>query len=286
MICGCKKAEPPVSLHIIMPGEGDTVFINHPLKMAITVVPDLINDMEFSLSDVGSVMLQDTPYVYQWPTRNLEEGAYYCSVTVTDEEGRVQHDSVKVVLQFARVVIGGQVWMKENLRRTIYSDGTPIESVYAYDDDTGNISDYGLLYTWSSVMHNESPSDNIPSGVQGACPDGWHVPSREELNMLIQYLGGQDIAGGKMKEVGYDYWISPNDGATNSAGFTAYGAGERDPNGTYNRLKKNAGFWSCTETSKNSSTAVYQCLTAIHPITRQWNDPKTIGYSLRCIKNK
>ncbi len=284
---GCKKTENPghpVTLNIKVYPEGDTLLIGHPAGMSVTSSEPLQEvTLEFNNK---SVVLTDTPYVYQWNTYNLEEGSYDFTVTATDKNGNPVLDSVEVYMQFARVVIGNQTWMKENLRRTIYSDGTPIEEVYVYNNDSSYMDTYGLLYSWHAVMHGEKSSGNNPSGVQGACPVGWHVPSREEFNEMVTYLGGENIAGGKMKETGYDHWASPNDGATNSSGFTGLAAGQRNANGSFDRLLKNAGFWSCTENPEDPATAIYQCLTAIHPITRQWTDPKTMGYSLRCVKNK
>ena len=282
----CKKEDHFISVHFQMPANGDTIFIGHPLNAMISVSSGQAKKVDVSLSNVGTVSLTDTPYVYQWDTRNMEEGKYTLTATVTDDDGDVFEGSVEVFLQFASVIIGDQTWMKENLRRTLYSDGTPIPGAYAYMDDTSNVKTYGMLYTWDAVMHGEKAGNEVPSAVQGACPAGWHVPSRAEFTEMVDFLGGQDVAGGKMKETGYDHWASPNDGATNSSGFTAYGSGERKVDGTYDRLLRNAGFWSCTENPADPATAYYQCLTAIHPITRQWTDAKKYGYSLRCVKNK
>jgi len=125
---------------------------------------------------------------------------------------------------YKTIKIGDQVWMAENLRSTHYSDGSPITFV-SYDNDNANVSVYGRLYTWSSSMMGATGSNSTPSNVQGIAPDGWHLPSKAEWQKLINYLGGENVAGGKMKEPGIAHWTNPNEGATNESIFTALPGG-------------------------------------------------------------
>ncbi len=154
---------------------------------------------------------------------------------------------------YSTVRIGEQIWMAENLKTTHYSNGTPLVDGtgvteisgdfttrywFVYGNNSGNKSTYGLLYTWAAVMNGASGTDANPSGVQGVCPAGWHVPSDEEWKQMEIYLGmsaseannenwrGTD-EGGKLKETGTVHWTSPNTGATNASGFTALGGGHR-----------------------------------------------------------
>jgi len=99
------------------------------------------------------------------------------------------------------VELGEQCWMKENLRTTKYADGVSIpqgvgaSSIAAWsypNGDASNMETYGLLYNYAAVMRNASPTNDNPSGVQGICPAGWHVPSDAEWEQLINYLGNQD----------------------------------------------------------------------------------------------
>ena len=110
--------------------------------------------------------------------------------TLTDYDGNV----------YNTVLIGNQCWMKENLRTTHYSDGWPITSTTSSDsvahyfypnNSVDNVSVYGLLYNWSATMRDEESSDSIPSGVQGICPEGWHVPSMSEWVAMIEYVQSQ-----------------------------------------------------------------------------------------------
>ena len=162
---------------------------------------------------------------------------------------------------YKTTLIGNQVWMAENLKVTRYADGTPIPLVedsaawsaltvndraycwYDNNDSLGNI--YGGLYTWAAAMNGAPSSDLNPSGIQGACPAGWHLPSDSEWKELEQFLGmsedqldgwgfrATDGEGGKLKETGYAHWNSPNTAATNEVGFTALPAGCRSNLGNF-----------------------------------------------------
>ena len=86
------------------------------------------------------------------------------------------------------VQIGDQCWMKENLRTTHYADGTTVTSRYAPNNDENNVATYGYLYNWYAVMHGAAASSANPSGVQGICPAGWHMPSCAEWTQLTTYV--------------------------------------------------------------------------------------------------
>ncbi len=122
------------------------------------------------------------------------------------------------------VEIGSQIWMEENLKSTHYPDGTAA-AYYDYDHDPNNSLIYGRLYAWSSAMNGAASSNTNPSNVEGICPDGWHLPSKAEWEQFAGFLGGLNIAGGKVKETGNVHWISPNTGATDETGFTALPGG-------------------------------------------------------------
>ncbi|MCD4730061.1 MAG: T9SS type A sorting domain-containing protein [Bacteroidales bacterium] len=136
---------------------------------------------------------------------------------------------------YQTIMIGDQIWMAENLRSEHYSDGSILPNCY-YNNDTSNINIYGRLYKWEDAMRNATSTNSNPSQVQGACPDGWHIPSDSEWMELIDSLGGESVAGGKLKEEGYLHWNSPNTGATNEIGFGALPTGFRDFTGGFNGL--------------------------------------------------
>ena len=99
---------------------------------------------------------------------------------------------------YGTVQIGTQCWMKENLRTTHYADGEEITlstattnanpSYFYPGGNPANVANFGLLYNWAAAMHGASASAAIPSGVQGVCPDGWHLPSSAEFNALMTYV--------------------------------------------------------------------------------------------------
>ena len=160
---------------------------------------------------------------------------------LTDVDGNV----------YPTVNIGGQVWMAENLKVTHYRNGDEIPywtwasvrtGAYAYcNSDIVNVSPYGLLYNWYAV--------NDPRHI---APEGWHVPSDTEWEVLVYYLCGIDMAGSKLKEKGITLWQEPNSGATDSgasnlSGFSALPAGEYLGDGRFMSFGQNAFFWSSTE---------------------------------------
>lgn len=174
------------------------------------------------------------------------------------------------------VLIGSQCWMKENLN---YATGNS----WCYDNNSSNCDAYGRLYDWETIMNGESSSNKVPSGVQGICPPGWHVPSDAEWEIIADHLGGSVVAGGKMKEAGYAHWDSPNTGATNESGFTALPGGVRDANGSFNILGNLGYWWSSTE--YNSSNAWGRYLLADDDDVGRLNFDETLGFSLRCLKD-
>ncbi len=143
---------------------------------------------------------------------------------------------------YAVVTIGNQTWMAENLAYlpsvvgpVTLSDTIPYHYVYGYGGTsvsqataTPFYTTYGVLYNWLAAMAGSASSNANPSGVQGACPLGWHLPSNAEWTELNDYLGGTNVAGGKLKEIGITHWTSPNTGATNETGFTALPGGYRN----------------------------------------------------------
>jgi uncharacterized protein (TIGR02145 family) len=115
-----------------------------------------------------------------------------------------------------------------------------------YNNDPANGAIYGRLYDWPTVMQGAAASNATPSGVQGVCPKGWHVPSAPEYAALSAALGGDAVAGGAMKSTS-SLWVSPNTGATNSSGFSALAGGTFIPDTTFEYLGTSATFWNTYE---------------------------------------
>ncbi len=184
------------------------------------------------------------------------------------------------------VTIGTQTWMAENLaylpavnpsssgswddvRYYVYNyQGTSVANAKA----TSNFQTYGVLYNW--------PAANT------GCPTGWRLPTNAELITLATHLGGDNIAGGKLKESGTLHWISPNTGATNETGFTALPGGVRLVNGTFSEIGMVTYYWSSTLTDDPYRTYWGRALNYNDSKfqTRPYNSDH--GLSVRCIKNK
>jgi uncharacterized protein (TIGR02145 family) len=165
---------------------------------------------------------------------------------------------------YPTVQIGSQCWLQKNMN---YSTGNS----WCYDNNSSNCNTYGRLYDWQTAL--------------GACPSGWHLPSDAEWTALTDFLGGESIAGGKMKEAGTAHWLSPNTGATNSSGFTALPDGDRLSTGlstgSFYHLTSAAYFWSSTEYS--STDAWNRGLSCDYEGVGGDYVYKTYGFSARCV---
>jgi uncharacterized protein (TIGR02145 family) len=204
----------------------------------------------------------------------------YCQpqgASVTDIDGNVYHT----------VTIGSQVWLAENLRVTRYRDGTPIPEVPESDtwcnltmgafcapalDSSADTAAYGLLYNFHAV--NDS---------RGLCPEGWHVPTEEEWRTLIDYLGGDQEAGARMRETDSGHWLISVPGSTNESGFTALPAGGRGRYGGPGDVGSYTTWWSST--SHDESFAWHWGLHPDKNSIRYNPGHKASGFSVRCIKD-
>ena len=133
-----------------------------------------------------------------------------------------------------------------------------------------------MLYNWHAVDNSSS---------RYICPQGWHVPTRDEYNVLSTYLGGDSVAGGKMKEPGTDHWQNPNSGADNltSSGFNARGNGlRRITSGVYDLIKQYSYIWSSTP---NGNSAYYRRLKYNTTWFREYSVSKKYGFNVRCLKD-
>jgi uncharacterized protein (TIGR02145 family) len=198
-------------------------------------------------------------------------------ITVRDIDGNM----------YQIVRIGTQYWMAENLKVTHYRNGDVIPNVTDntqwrnlssgaccyYNNDADNTLIYGSLYNWYAVTDER----NI-------APKGWHVPSDEEWQTLVDYLGGDAVAGGKLKEAGTAHWQIPNTGATNESDFSALPGGYRSGNyGTFNCLEYYANFWSTTE--NDTLEAWYRYLGYGSSEVYRYDYHKRYGFSVRCVRD-
>ncbi len=189
-------------------------------------------------------------------------------------------------VQYEFAQIGNQVWMLKNLDVDHYRNGDTIPEVREdtawanttkgawcyYNNDPTNGTIYGKLYNWYAV-----------TDPRGLSPEGWHVPSESEWNLLATYLGGKDIAGGELKDIDQALWVTPNIGATNESGFSALPGGFRDGQGAFTTLGTGGDWWSSTVdyTADAWGRYIYYNYTGIY--RRYFN--KALGFSVRCIQD-
>jgi len=196
------------------------------------------------------------------------------------------------------VLIGDQCWMKENLRVSHYPNGDAIPLVtdnsawgaledynthdaYCFYNNDPN-SEYGALYTYAAAIADNWLKDHYAG--QGICPDGWHLPTNDDWAALGTYLGGNTVAGGKMKETGTSHWSSPNTGATNESGFTGLPGGYRMyNNGGFYDLGTYGVWWTADE--YNSTFSLEYFLYKESSELGTSHSVKSYGYSVRCIKD-
>ena len=237
-----------------------------------------------------------------------------CPFSLTDYDGNT----------YSTILIGSQCWMKENLRTLHYANGTsvPLYTTPSYypspsatsaqcfcpNSDISN-KPRGILYNWKAVMGNELSSTANPSGVQGICPDGWHVPSQTEWREFTNsirnycstspYLNPEYIAKPLASTSGWnssstssyspnmELWPCLETGKNNTTGFDAYPVGNVSP--TYNGLStsyygESVYFWSTTQLNDN-----YVWGNGLYYAFADWRETeymnRTGAYPVRCLKD-
>jgi uncharacterized protein (TIGR02145 family) len=181
---------------------------------------------------------------------------------------------------YRTVTIGTQTWMAENLNYESTSGS------YCYGNDLANCDTYGRLYSWDAAMAGAVSSSKTPSGVQGVCPEGWHLPSDDEWTILSNYVI-TNSAGTSTSNIGPYLkssagWFSGGNG-TDAFGFSGLPGGDRSHIGNYNRVGTYGYWWSSTESG--SSTAYYRNLYYAHRNFLRSNESKFRSLSVRCLVN-
>jgi len=191
---------------------------------------------------------------------------------------------------YSTVKIGNQVWMTENLKTTRYNDGTSIPR------ETDNTAWQHLSTPAIAWLNNDSATyhhlfgvlyNGFAAGTGQLAPKGWHVPSDSEWDTLVTYLGGNSVAGGKLKESGTTHWLNPNTGATNEVGFSAFPVRENEGGGIpgFGLNGRSAWWWSSTQNSNNNSAGFLSVSSDYESIFKM-NLIRTMGFSVRCIKDE
>ncbi len=235
-------------------------------------------------------------FLLAFPLNRLAAQLQDCG-TAKDNEGNL----------YRTVMIGKQCWMRENLRTTQAPDGTELK---AFSHSSGvecspggnpaNVLQYGLLYTWREAMNGAAATERVPSGVQGLCPDGWHLPSNFEWMALEDFLGyrdesrcGTDVNNVAKALASRQGWTPGQPGTVtpcsiadvpennDASGFCAL------PSGCYwnghDGFGTSTGFWTASEGSDVSSPIHF--FSASNATVEINCTPKEAAYPVRCLKN-
>jgi len=187
------------------------------------------------------------------------------------------------------VQTGTQNWMAENLNVGVRINGNQnqtnngIIEKYCYDNNDSNCTVYGGLYQWNETMQYDTTS-----GSKGICPSGWHLPTDAEWTSFTTFLGGDTVAGGKVKstgtiETGTSLWYSPNTGATNESGFTAFPAGSRSENGMFDNAGLGGNWW-CSS-AWFTYAAWFRGLNYNYSNVHRYVAGINVGFSVRCLRD-
>lgn len=286
----------------------------------IPIIDEWLVNSEYTYMDSSSFIADTNRFGWTWKVRAhadeedgewSEEREFSVEAVNTDCENNEDFFTDPRDGQvYNTVQIGDQIWMAENLKSTIYSDGSPIPLVedaaqweaqhstgaYCwYDNNASNQYTYGALYNFHAAMKGEQSSDRNPSGVQGVCPSGWHLPSDEEWKELEMFLGMSQIEADNLtwrgtnegsKLVGQrDLWTSSGELIENSefgtSNFFAVPAGHRNPDyaiSDFADFGSGTTWWSATDSYGREihyhNSRIYR-----NSFDRRF------GFSVRCIRN-
>jgi uncharacterized protein (TIGR02145 family) len=195
--------------------------------------------------------------------------------TLIDQEGNT----------YKTILIGSQKWMAENLKTSVYRNGDAILTLNPsqwssatsgawlyYNNDVSNQCPYGKIYNWYTVVDSRN-----------VCPIGWHVPSLQEWYTLINTLGGEMVAGGKLKSTGLDHWSLFNEQATNESGFSSLPGGASSSDANTYFLGENAYFW--TSSIVNAFVVSGIKMYSTDGSAGEIQNPRTEGMSIRCVED-
>jgi uncharacterized protein (TIGR02145 family) len=244
-------------------------------------------------------LISDTTYYMRAYATNSEGTAYGNQISFTTPPYFVPGNGVADIdgNAYQSIIIGTQEWMKENLKTSKYRNGIVIptlsDSLWSfntngaykiYNNDPVNNIIYGKLYNWYAVINS-----------QGLCPAGWHVATNHDWNLLSIYLdpatdttgnGMLNFVGSKMKstgtiQAGNGLWQSPNNGTTNSSGFTGLPGGNYDPP-NFQLQGYYGGWWTPLDFQSKAMVRALQAgfqFLIIAPLD------KNEGHSVRCLRD-
>ena len=266
-----------------------SAFTNDAGYITMADIQVLLDEMNHKIDSLENLINNQQPVA---PDTTVEPDFHCGTSTLTDYDGNV----------YNTVQIGNQCWMKENMRTMHYSDGSEIQNAHQSNVNGEYIPEYGYLYDWSAVMHGASSSSAVPSGVQGICPTGWHVPSDAEWMELLAYVGSQSdyVCGSDTSyiskaladtmgwnEATADCAVGNDPSANNTTGFSVLPAGHyRSQFDLVIGSGMMANFWSCTESSAGNPGGAWARVIANSTANVSYTSGnRSNGFSVRCLRD-
>jgi uncharacterized protein (TIGR02145 family) len=244
-------------------------FVNLTFQMELNIKVSETNDTLY-LDTLNSIKI---PNISNFNNKGLNSELNYNEIY--DIEGNM----------YKTILIGNQEWMAENLKASKFSNGDNItllfdtyawnttnQAVYTYINNEIENSSFGFLYNWK-----------VASDLRNVCPNGWRVPNENDWFNLEVYLGGESIAGGKLKSKNKTFWSLPNIMADNSSGFSAQPFGYRNDKGEFKEFKNSGYWWSSSENFAYSGWI--RLLNHNDSRLRRSNYTKNSGCNIRCVKD-
>ena len=264
------------SVHLDVSATGDTLFVGDG---SFVIVPG-ISEANNNSNGGGGTTTGTTLHTCGAPNVHNPDLTYG---SMTDQEGNT----------YKTIVIGTQEWMAENLNTSIYRNGDAIatnldNAAWAsttsgawayYNNDASNACPYGKLYNWYACVDERE-----------LCPIGWHLPSDGEWTVLTDFLGGESVAGGKMKsigtiETGTGFWSSPNANATNTSGYSGMPGGGRFGDGQFSIMGLSGYWWSLSEIQVTTPIVFGLDFNLNFTLVLVGGGDEEIGFSVRCLRD-
>lgn len=265
----------------------DSTFLNHNDKdyaYSVRCVKESVGELPSSSVVSSSSVASSSSIAMAAPCKTeSEDNCEYG--TLTDNRDGQTYKTVK---------IGNQIWMAENLNYAYLQPTASLDSSsFCYNDSAEYCAKYGRLYTWAAAMDSVGTWSTNGKGcgngktclptypVRGVCPEGWHLPTQEEFETLINAVGGQSKAG---KMLRFTSGWNSNGNGTDAYGFSALSVGWRYEYGSYYGNGEEVDFWSSTE--YNNISAIYRYLHYDDENLLGENfGSKRDGFSVRCVKD-
>ncbi len=284
-----------------------------------------VEEIEILVNGESLGKKKSSPHISYWFTESYLPGDYIIHASFTSREGNLIEDEVEISIlpisiecpdylfdidgnRYSVVRIGNQCWMGENLRTTRYANGDPLnngnspmgdsiistfsripESLFGwyitYDGDPVNAERYGYLYPWPTVVNGIEALKDSTGVIQGIAPDGWHVPEVEEWRTLIDFLGGVEIAGNKLKDLESPLWSKKEQSTSMASEIKALPGGCSIHVSSYIEEGESSYFWTATPTIANHAYHILLSNYDSRANVLGHQDSHRFGYSVRCVMN-